>query len=278
MVIICIILVVLLLCSVIAYIKQKSDLDRERADKQNEQSAYNTRMRELQSQYDNLNDQITAKQKQDIDAINREYANIRLDLQKQVDACKLDADAKIEVIKKALEYYESLERSVIDGYKEEEKRKLEKDFYRVSMSDIESSDIQKLKIVAMEISRPDVLYKLIYEIYYKTKLDELFKRLIGDNVGGGIYKITNIESNRCYIGRTVNFLDRWREHAKCGVGYGQGAQCRKPLYTEMMQIGLDKFTFEIIDQCSADEQPEREKYWINFYKSSEFGYNVVSGG
>jgi len=34
----------------------------------------------------------------------------------------------------------------------------------------------------------------------------------------GIYKITNINNGKVYIGQAVNIAERWRQHIKRGVG------------------------------------------------------------
>jgi hypothetical protein len=49
--------------------------------------------------------------------------------------------------------------------------------------------------LALNFSKPNVIYKLLYEVYYKAKIEELFKRVLGDKATkGGIYKITNISN------------------------------------------------------------------------------------
>ena len=42
----------------------------------------------------------------------------------------------------------------------------------------------------------------------------------------------------------------------------------------MKKYGIDNFKIEEIEQCSAEQSSEREKYWIDFYKSDTEGYNV----
>lgn len=45
----------------------------------------------------------------------------------------------------------------------------------------------------------------------------------------------------------------------------------------MADEGIDNFTFEVIEEVSKDRLNEREKYWINYYKSQDWGYNNTSG-
>ena len=45
----------------------------------------------------------------------------------------------------------------------------------------------------------------------------------------------------------------------------------------MIKYGLDNFTFELMEQCSIDKLNERENYWIEFYKSCDYGLNGNKG-
>jgi group I intron endonuclease len=107
----------------------------------------------------------------------------------------------------------------------------------------------------------------------------MFKQVLSTvDMEGGIYKITNVNNNKVYIGRATNFLTRWRQHAKCGTGADNGAKVNLRLYEAMMAEGVENFTFEVIDPCAAEDQPAREKYWVEFYHSIEYGYNDKGGG
>lgn len=52
-------------------------------------------------------------------------------------------------------------------------------FYRIKINEIEKSDIEKLKTLALTFSKQEVIYKLIYDVYYKTRIEEMFKRVLG---------------------------------------------------------------------------------------------------
>lgn len=41
-----------------------------------------------------------------------------------------------------------------------------------------------------------------------------------------------------------------------------------------MAIGVENFTFEIIEECSRAELNEREDFWQDFYKVKEWGYSI----
>jgi predicted DNA-binding protein YlxM (UPF0122 family) len=92
----------------------------------------------------------------------------------------------------------------------------------------------------------------------------------------GIYKYTNKDNGKIYIGRSVNITKRKWEHFHSPSPYSFFDQT-------LVKIGEDKFDFEIIEECSAEELRDREKYWIKFYNccvldSRDGGYNLTRGG
>jgi hypothetical protein len=44
------------------------------------------------------------------------------------------------------------------------------------------------------------LNKVIYKIYYEKPLSDMIGRVVGTGTHTGIYKITNINNQRCYVG------------------------------------------------------------------------------
>lgn len=238
-------------------------------------SAYHQKLKQAEDEYNTKREQLSQNFSFEVQKVNEKIQLLEAQYQEQASAKYID----IQTLQNTLTYYQDLESAVIQKWKATEEQEKKKDYYRVILSDQDKRDIEKLKTIAPQISKPIILYKLIYECYYKQAFESLIKRIIGDDKNaGGIYKITNIDSNKTYIGRTTNFVKRWRDHAKCGVGADSGAQLRNKLYTEMQDKGLENFTFEILDVCSDEVQQEREKYWISFYKSTDYGYNTVSGG
>jgi hypothetical protein len=45
----------------------------------------------------------------------------------------------------------------------------------------------------------------------------------------------------------------------------------------MKQYGIENFTFELLETVPKDELSEREKYYIDFYKTKEVGLNERNG-
>lgn len=95
----------------------------------------------------------------------------------------------------------------------------------------------------------------------------------------GIYKITNNISGKIYIGQSIFIEKRFNRH-KSSAYNPNDESYNYPLYQAFRKYGIENFSFEIIEECERDSLNEREKYWIQFFKSdnSNFGYNQTPGG
>lgn len=208
--------------------------------------------------------------------LEEDYKNQQEVLKTTFEKYSEELKERKEQLDKEIQAYEDKQNAIIEQFKKDEENKQKQDFYRVKLNDIEKKDVAQLKRLALEFSKPEIIYKLLYEVYYKTRLEEMFKRVLGENKDkGGIYKVTNINNQKIYIGRTTRLIDRWRTHSKRGCNIDRIAG---QLYDAMFEEGLENFTFEIVEICSKEEQPQKEKYWIKFYKSDEYGYNSNRGG
>lgn len=92
-----------------------------------------------------------------------------------------------------------------------------------------------------------------------------------------IYKVTNLENQKIYIGQTINSL----EHRK--NGHYRDAQCLKKksvyFHNALLKYPEESFVWEEIETCQTKEELDiREQYWISYYKSNETGYNLKAGG
>lgn len=162
--------------------------------------------------------------------------------------------------------------SLIEQFKKDEEARKEADFYRIPVSSAAKNDIDKLKGVAAQLNNPSTLYKLIWKEYYENGFNSMIGRVLGnDKEKSGIYKITDTRSQMCYIGQTTNFKNRWRTHAKRAVKAEEGTSNR--LYQDMWENGLENYTFQIVEICEKDKLTEREKFYIDFFNSKEWGFN-----
>jgi len=94
---------------------------------------------------------------------------------------------------------------------------------------------------------------------------------------GIIYKVTNQENNKVYIGQTIQTLqERKNKHY---YKARQKDDYNTHFINALRKYPEESFTWEIIDTAnSQDELDNKEKEWINYYNSVEEGYNTKDGG
>ena len=195
-----------------------------------------------------------------------DYENKMFDIRRKFEVEEQDLNS--QVIQKRNEI-----NALIEQFKKDEEARKEADFYRIPITPAAQNDINKLKGVAAQLNNPATLYKLIWKEYYENGFNAMIGRVLGDDKDSiGIYKITNIKNQMCYIGQTkAGFKNRWRTHVKRGLGCEE--QINNRLYAGFKEDGLENFTFQIVEKCTPDKLTEREKFYIDFYNSKDYGYN-----
>ena len=89
-----------------------------------------------------------------------------------------------------------------------------------------------------------------------------------------IYKITNKENNKVYIGKTeCTVAKRFAEHKQ---DYLKRRNENRPLYSAMRKYGVDSFVCEALIESSTPEEDEIRL--IEEYSSYSNGYNATLGG
>ena len=79
----------------------------------------------------------------------------------------------------------------------------------------------------------------------------------------------------CYIGQAVDVANRWKQHAKCGLGID--TPIGNKLYASMQKDNIWNFSWELLEECSKDQLDEKEKFYIELYQAYEYGYNSTKG-
>ncbi len=125
---------------------------------------------------------------------------------------------------------------------------------------------------------------------YATYLNDILSLEEKDKICGEIYKITNIETNKVYIGQTMShhknhnkyrpfgYIGRYGEHLSVARNLTkQQSVCY--LYNSMRVHGEDKFKIELLLRCHIDETDHWEIEKIKEYNSIfPNGYNLTEGG
>lgn len=86
-----------------------------------------------------------------------------------------------------------------------------------------------------------------------------------------IYKITNIQNNKVYIGQTIRPIEqRFSRHINDALNNILDTHFARAI----RYYGKENFIIEAIDTAKTqDELNQKEQYWIHYYDSVNNGYN-----
>lgn len=183
---------------------------------------------------------------------------------------------ELENYQNQLNEYKSAVASAAELAKREQEIIEQEAFYKMQLSDIDNQEIERLRAVIPYLRDPAPVNKIIWSSYYMRPLNDLIGRVLGNAKKTGIYKITNRTNGAVYIGQSVDVAGRWKEHVRRGVGAEPAT--RNKLYPAMKKSKPENFTFELVEECSADKLNDREKYWIDYFDSCTSGLNSTKGG
>lgn len=165
---------------------------------------------------------------------------------------------------------------LLQPLKQYEMEQQERLFYTIQVPDEYKEDINFLiTTVSQKVQHPDIINKLVWAEYVKPYIDDTFKR-VGIEDKPGIYKITNIDTGKCYIGKSTNVKKRIIDHFKSSIGLASIAH--QEVHDAIYKLGFWNWTIEVIIYCDKEQLSELEKYYIDFFKSQEWGYNKKQGG
>ena len=154
------------------------------------------------------------------------------------------------------------------------RKAMEDEQYCLHLSDADRLEVEDLQTVAHRYPRiRPIILKATYDIYYAPEVKKLVSRVVGPERISGIYRVTCKIDGRVYIGKSVDIGARWITHFKRAAGVE--TETTNLLYPAMRAIGLDKFSFEIVERdIQEDQLGIREKYWQNFYGAKDHGFSV----
>ena len=205
-------------------------------------------------------------------SFQREYNTIVEDtiLRFQTEVARLDGI--IESKQNKLNELSAKVDAATEVNKRAELERNKKDFYRLQLSEEDINEIEKIRSIIPYLRSAEPINKVIWSVYYQQPDTDLIGRVVGPTRKTGIYKITNLENQMCYVGQAVDIADRWKQHIRRGIG--ADPPTRNKLYPAMLEFGAENFTFEIIEECAGKDLNSREDYWQNFYHAKDFGYSI----
>ena len=178
-------------------------------------------------------------------------------------------------VKEELNKFKATRAAAHEALLKEQEVKENKDNYRLLPSQTDLADARRLEIVKRELNKPRIVCMLIWQTYWQPIAKKQFPIILQSKTKTGIYKITNIITDECYIGQAVDVYKRWNEHCKCGLGIDTPPGNK--LYKAIQEYGLENFTFELLTSCNQAELNEKERYFIELYQADTFGYNSQGG-
>lgn len=251
------------------------------------QNLVSNRMKEI----DQLMDEQRQRRQESLDETFNEKKSV---LQSELDKTLKEYDEQAEYAKKWMaEQIEEAQAKVKEYQLAEEQQrerflslrkpllqyemdKQAKLFYTIQLPEEYQDDIEfLLTTVAAKVQHPDIISKLVWAEYVKPYLDDTFKR-VEIKAEPGIYKLTNLDSSKAYIGKSTDIKKRIADHFKSSIGIKSIAD--QAVHHEILKTGFWNWSIEVITYCDKDKLSELEKYYIEFFDTQTFGYNRNAGG
>lgn len=212
---------------------------------------------------------IYARETEKLEKVYQEFEQ-----QKEKELAEIAQQVLVEQDK--LKQLEAKQLAYIQAQQRQEESAANQDYYRLTIDDLSVNDISLLRELQTRFFKKEAIDKLIWETYYKPSYDALMSKLFPKaSKVCGIYKITNLITGQAYIGQSVDIKERFRQHIKTSLAYGPATN---KLYQAMQKSGQHNFMFEVLEEVPRAQLNERETYWIEFYKTKDYGLNSTRGG
>jgi hypothetical protein len=107
-------------------------------------------------------------------------------------------------------------------------------------------------------------------------IHEQIKAIVGDPlnyVEGGIYQIILIDTDRCYLGRSVCVGGRLFDHVKALL---LNKHINVKLQRAWNKYGPERFSFKVLQQVNGPAMAAAEQHWIDHHQAASVGFNIVS--
>ena len=257
-----------------AEVEKRRDALVDQIDKDNEliyQKSFDLMQEKLSQAAEQEANKFQEAQKQ----AEEEYLKALEDIALETAATLASKREEVKIAEQQLATLRAKADAAIAAAKREEEKLLEIDKYKILVTDLDLLEINRLREIAPYFRNARAIYKIIWESYYRNLTTEMVNRVVGAGTHTGVYKLTNLTNQKIYVGQAVDIGERFKQHTKCGLGIDTPSNM---LYAAMMKDGVENFTFEVLEECGRGELNNREKYYIDFYRAQEYGYNMNKGG
>lgn len=212
-----------------------------------------------------------------LNELNSLYYSKEQTLKQDYEKHRLLLESDILSIQEKLDDFRARQEAINEAIRKEEELQNEVDMHRILLTNNNKEDISYLISIEQNIHNKELLYKLIWSEYIQKSFNQMIKNIFGSrNPKNVIYCIENINTHKKYIGKTsAEVTKRWTDHLKNSLNIG-GIK-RQPIHDALFGH-WDEFTFRVIEEVKDEKLSEKEKYYIGFFQTDKYGYNVKSGG
>lgn len=227
-----------------------------------------TNLSQIQDTYDVLIKQAEQNYAAELEELKRKN-------QEEIDEANLMTQVAINKVNGQIDDCQKLYASLVASYQVANEESDARRHVQISLATREDIDFM-LNYVSPRLKNPTIISKLIWSEYFQKPTNDMLDYVLPSRDCAGIYKITNDETKEAYIGRSVSVRKRLTDHIKSSLGIDTIAD--QHVHQVMREKGIWNFTFELIEECPREKLNEREKYYIEFFHTDQYGYNQKAGG
>ena len=255
--------------------QQNYDLDIEISNKLIQASAIQERYDTLTTNLAQIQDTYDVLVKQAEQNYTAELEELKRKNQEEIDEANLTTQIAINKVNGQIDDCQKLYASLVASYQVANEESDARRHVQISLATREDIDFM-LNYVSPRLKNPTIISKLIWSEYFQKPTNDMLDYVLPSRDCAGIYKITNDETKEAYIGRSVSVRKRLTDHIKSSLGIDTIAD--QHVHQVMREKGIWNFTFELIEECPREKLNEREKYYIEFFHTDQYGYNQKAGG
>ena len=178
--------------------------DLEKQSAQAAEKFYESARQAVQTSFDQEIENINTTLEQDREQAKQTYLETTqecvLEFQKEIDF----KQHELTQVRAVLEQEQKNVDAAVEAAKRRQEMENQQDFYRLVLTDEDITEIKRLREVLPYLRDKTPLNKVIYKVYYEKPLTDMIGRVVGTGQHTGIYKITHINSQKCYVGQAVN--------------------------------------------------------------------------
>ena len=255
--------------------QQNYTLDTEISNKLIQASAIQERYDTLTTNLSQIQDTYDVLVKQAEQNYAAELEELKRKNQEEIDEANLMTQVAINRVNGQIDDCQKLYASLVASYQVANEESDARRHVQISLATREDIDFM-LNYVSPRLKNPTIISKLIWSEYFQKPTNDMLDYVLPSRDCAGIYKITNDETKEAYIGRSVSVRKRLTDHIKSSLGIDTIAD--QHVHQVMREKGIWNFTFELIEECPREKLNEREKYYIEFFHTDQYGYNQKAGG